>query len=140
MVLGDYNKFIDIKKHECMLTYYMVNYAIVIPREHVIQYFKRMIDLYEVCDDDNEKIAEFQNYLDEFIDIAKYLERIETDYESLYNRFRCDKECIQIMHDNLMSVCKELGDKEKVVYFENREKMLLDRLSELKIQEDQDDC
>lgn len=139
MFLGDYNEFIDVKKHECMLTYYMVKYAIVIQREHVIQYFKRMIDLYEVCDDDSEKIAEFQNYLDEFIDTAKYLERIETDYESLCDRFRSDKECIEIMHDNLMSVCKELGYREKSAYYESRKKMLLDKLSELK-QEGQDDC
>lgn len=136
MIIEDANRFKNIEKREWILTYYLVNYVGITPREYVIGYFERMIELYKANNGDKEKITDFQNYLDEFKDTAKYLERIETDYESLCVRFRGDKECIGIMHDNLISACKELGDREKVAYYETRKRMLLDSLSEVKKQED----
>ena len=124
----DNSRFKEFKEHETVITYYMLNYTNITPREVAVSAFERIIDLYIENNGDKETMEKYKGYLEELTDDSKYLERIEAKYEEDSNRFRGDMEVIAVMHDNLISVCKKLHKEEKATYYEGRKQTFIDNI------------
>lgn len=109
----------DIAKREHHLTRFVTCNAPMMPREELIKYYVKIQDIYKRLGN-TKKIFDFQKLINEARDPRKYLDMIEPEYEARCEHFSRDEKTINIIHENLINVCEELGLSDKVAYYKVR--------------------
>lgn len=93
-----------IAKREHHLTRFVTCNAPMMPREELIKYYVKIQDIYKGLGN-TKKIFDFQKLIKEARDPRKYLDMIEPEYEARCEYFAGDEKTINIIHENLITVC-----------------------------------
>lgn len=109
----------ELAKREHQLTRFVVCNAPMMPRETLIKYYVKIRDIYKRLGN-SKKVFDFQKLINEASDPRKYLDMIEPEYEARCERFAGDEKTINIIHENLITVCEELELFEKASYYRSK--------------------
>jgi len=108
-----------LAKREHQLPRFVVWNAPMMPRETLIKYYVKIRDIYKRLGN-TKKVFDFQKLINEAKDPRKYLDMIEPEYEARCEYFAGDKKTINIIHENLITVCEELELFEKASYYRSK--------------------
>ena len=109
----------ELAKREHHLTRFVVCNAPMMPRETLIKYYVKIRDIYKRLGN-TKKVFDFQKLINEAKDSRKYLDMIEPEYEARCEYFAGDEKTINIIHENLITVCEELELFEKASYYRSK--------------------
>lgn len=109
----------EIVKREHFLTRFVVSNAAMMPRDELIKYYVKIQGIYKKLGN-TKKIFDFQKLINEAKDPRRYLDMVEPEYETRCEHFVGDDKTITTIHENLISVCEELGLSDKVEYYKSK--------------------
>lgn len=109
----------ELAKREHHLTRFVVCNAPMMPRETLITYYVKIRDIYKRLGN-TKKVFDFQKLINEAKDPRKYLDIIEPEYEVRCEHFSGDDKTINVIRENLITVCEELGLFDKASYYRSR--------------------
>lgn len=109
----------ELAKREHHLTRFVVCNAPMMSRETLIKYYVKIRDIYKRLGN-TKKVFDFQKLINEAKDPRKYLDMIEPEYEARCEHFSGDDKTINVIHENLITVCEELGLFDKASYYRSR--------------------
>ncbi len=109
----------ELAKREHHLTRFVVCNAPMMSRETLITYYVKIRDIYKRLGN-TKKVFDFQKLINEAKDPRKYLDMIEPEYEARCEHFSGDDKTINVIHENLITVCEELELFEKASYYRSK--------------------